>query len=155
MRTKQHWPPVPSLWQEVSAAPAICNGRLHGILCWDKGSVTLGSEAFFTEVHHYARWIMKTINTHWGTLFLCPQGNIFMISVLNSQLSWPFLFLDRIQIENIQLKKKKGTKNSCFDRQSLYTLTASMMRNVATCLSSVHPFQKVLSCQLLSRHCIC
>ncbi|XP_022366136.1 probable inactive serine protease 58 [Enhydra lutris kenyoni] len=50
--------------KEVSAAPAICNGRLHGILCWDKGSVTLGSEAFFTEVHHYARWIMKTINTH-------------------------------------------------------------------------------------------
>ncbi|XP_019657788.1 probable inactive serine protease 58 [Ailuropoda melanoleuca] len=50
--------------KEVSAAPAICDGRLHGILSWDKGSVTLGSEGFFTEVHPYAKWIMKTINTH-------------------------------------------------------------------------------------------
>uniref|UniRef100_A0A8C0QF69 Peptidase S1 domain-containing protein n=1 Tax=Canis lupus familiaris TaxID=9615 RepID=A0A8C0QF69_CANLF len=49
---------------EVSAAPAVCGGRLHGILSWDKGSVTLGSEGFFTEVHPYARWIMKTITTH-------------------------------------------------------------------------------------------
>ncbi|XP_072633603.1 probable inactive serine protease 58 [Canis lupus baileyi] len=49
---------------EVSAAPAVCGGRLHGILSWDKGSVTLGSEGFFTEVHPYARWIMKTITTY-------------------------------------------------------------------------------------------
>ncbi|XP_014643168.1 serine protease 58-like [Diceros bicornis minor] len=50
--------------KEVSAAPAICGGRLHGILSWAKGSVTLGSEGFFTEVHSYARWILKIINTH-------------------------------------------------------------------------------------------
>ncbi|KAM9651463.1 serine protease 58-like [Trichechus inunguis] len=55
---------VSSKVKEVSAAPAICSGRLHGILSWAKGSVTLGSEAFFTEVHHYARWIMNIINTH-------------------------------------------------------------------------------------------
>ncbi|KAL0618385.1 Serine protease 58 [Plecturocebus cupreus] len=49
---------------EVSAASAICNGRLHGILSWAKGSVTLGSEGFFTDVHHYARWILKIMGTH-------------------------------------------------------------------------------------------
>ncbi|XP_006861245.1 PREDICTED: probable inactive serine protease 58-like [Chrysochloris asiatica] len=50
--------------KEVSAAPAICGGRLHGILSWKTGSITLGSEGFFTEVHHYARWILKIMNTH-------------------------------------------------------------------------------------------
>uniref|UniRef100_A0A8C3YLU2 Peptidase S1 domain-containing protein n=1 Tax=Catagonus wagneri TaxID=51154 RepID=A0A8C3YLU2_9CETA len=50
--------------KEVSAAPAICAGRLHGILSWAKGSVTLGSEGFFTEVTPYARWIMKIIATY-------------------------------------------------------------------------------------------
>ncbi|XP_007950940.2 serine protease 58-like [Orycteropus afer afer] len=55
---------VSSKVKEVSAAPAICTGRLHGILSWAKGSITLGSEGFFTEVHPYARWIMKIINTH-------------------------------------------------------------------------------------------
>lgn len=53
-----------SPWQEVSAAPAICGGRVHGILSWSKGSVTLGSEGFFTEVHPYAKWIMKTMNAY-------------------------------------------------------------------------------------------
>ncbi|KAM6201836.1 putative inactive serine protease 58 [Rhynchocyon petersi] len=55
---------VSTIVKEVSAAPAICSGRLHGILSWTKGSVTLGSEAFFIEIHHYARWIMKTISSH-------------------------------------------------------------------------------------------
>uniref|UniRef100_A0A8D1L2F2 Peptidase S1 domain-containing protein n=1 Tax=Sus scrofa TaxID=9823 RepID=A0A8D1L2F2_PIG len=50
--------------KEVSAAPAICDGRVHGILSWAKGSVTLGSEGFFTEVNPYARWIMKIIETY-------------------------------------------------------------------------------------------
>ncbi|XP_025785808.1 probable inactive serine protease 58 [Puma concolor] len=50
--------------KEVSAAPAICDGRLHGILSWAKGSITLGSEGFFTEVYHHARWILKVINNH-------------------------------------------------------------------------------------------
>ncbi|XP_007522405.2 serine protease 58-like [Erinaceus europaeus] len=50
--------------KEVSASPAICNGRVHGILSWAKGSVTLGSEGFFTEVHRYARWILEIIATH-------------------------------------------------------------------------------------------
>nr|XP_010988164.2 probable inactive serine protease 58 [Camelus dromedarius] len=50
--------------KEVSAAPAICGGRVHGILSWARGSVTLGSEGFFTEVDPYARWIMKIIDTY-------------------------------------------------------------------------------------------
>ncbi|KAM5204934.1 putative inactive serine protease 58 [Hipposideros larvatus] len=50
--------------KEVSAAPAICSGRVHGILSWAKGSITLGHEGFFTTVHPYARWIMKTIQTY-------------------------------------------------------------------------------------------
>ncbi|XP_074172019.1 putative inactive serine protease 58 isoform X2 [Rhinolophus sinicus] len=50
--------------KEVSAAPAICSGRVHGILSWAKGSIILGSEGFFTKVHPYARWIMKTIQTY-------------------------------------------------------------------------------------------
>ncbi|XP_006887232.1 PREDICTED: probable inactive serine protease 58-like [Elephantulus edwardii] len=50
--------------KEVPASPAVCGGRIHGILSWVNGSVTLGSEAFFTEIHHYARWILKIISTH-------------------------------------------------------------------------------------------
>ncbi|KFO22132.1 probable inactive serine protease 58 isoform X2 [Fukomys damarensis] len=50
--------------KEVSASPAICSGRVHGILSWTKGVITLGSEGFFTEVHPYARWIMEIISTH-------------------------------------------------------------------------------------------
>ncbi|XP_037377620.1 probable inactive serine protease 58 isoform X2 [Talpa occidentalis] len=50
--------------KEVSASPAICSGRVHGILSWVKGSVILGSEGFFTEVPPYARWILKIISAH-------------------------------------------------------------------------------------------
>ncbi|XP_051007497.1 probable inactive serine protease 58 [Acomys russatus] len=50
--------------KEVSAAPAICNGRLHGILSWGKGGVTKGSEGFFTEIHPYSRWILKMMHSH-------------------------------------------------------------------------------------------
>ncbi|XP_058537457.1 probable inactive serine protease 58 [Ochotona princeps] len=50
--------------KEVPAAPAICNGRLQGILSWTNGNIILGSEGFFTEVHPYARWIMATISKH-------------------------------------------------------------------------------------------
>uniref|UniRef100_A0A8C8YPL5 Peptidase S1 domain-containing protein n=1 Tax=Prolemur simus TaxID=1328070 RepID=A0A8C8YPL5_PROSS len=50
--------------KEVSAAPAICGGRLHGILSWAKGSVTLGNEGFFTSVHNYGRWILQIMDTH-------------------------------------------------------------------------------------------
>ncbi|EHB16912.1 Putative inactive trypsin-X3, partial [Heterocephalus glaber] len=45
--------------KEVSASPAICSGRVYGILSWTKGVITLGSEGFFTEVHPYTRWIME------------------------------------------------------------------------------------------------
>ncbi|XP_012369664.1 serine protease 58-like [Octodon degus] len=55
---------VLSKMKEVSATPAICSGRVHGILAWTNGAVTLGSEGFFTEVHPYARWIMEIMNTH-------------------------------------------------------------------------------------------
>ncbi|XP_004461738.2 serine protease 58-like [Dasypus novemcinctus] len=55
---------ITSKMKEVSAIPAICSGRLHGVLSWARGSVTLGSEGFFTEVHFYARWIMKIISTY-------------------------------------------------------------------------------------------
>ncbi|XP_055458021.1 probable inactive serine protease 58 [Psammomys obesus] len=50
--------------KEVSAAPAICGGRLHGILSWGKAGVTKGSEGFFTEIHPYARWILKVMHSH-------------------------------------------------------------------------------------------
>ncbi|XP_008820150.1 probable inactive serine protease 58 [Nannospalax galili] len=50
--------------KEVSAAPAICSGRLYGILSWAKAGITLGSEAFFTEIHPYAKWIMDTMQSH-------------------------------------------------------------------------------------------
>ncbi|XP_055979927.1 probable inactive serine protease 58 [Sorex fumeus] len=49
--------------KEIAASPAICGGRVHGILSWTKGSVTWGRQGFFTEVHHYAGWIMQNINT--------------------------------------------------------------------------------------------
>ncbi|ERE90173.1 putative inactive serine protease 58-like protein [Cricetulus griseus] len=50
--------------KEVSAAPAICNGRLHGILSWGKAGIMKGSQGFFTEIHPYGRWILKTMHAH-------------------------------------------------------------------------------------------
>ncbi|XP_055276271.1 serine protease 58-like [Moschus berezovskii] len=50
--------------KEVSAAPAICGGRVHGILSWAKGSVTLGNEGVFTEISSYSRWIMSIIESY-------------------------------------------------------------------------------------------
>uniref|UniRef100_H0WDU6 Serine protease 58-like n=1 Tax=Cavia porcellus TaxID=10141 RepID=H0WDU6_CAVPO len=50
--------------EEVSAAPAICSGRVQGILSWTKGSITLGSEGFFTEIHPYVKWITEIMTTH-------------------------------------------------------------------------------------------
>lgn len=154
-RAKQHWSPVPSLWQEVSAAPAICDGRLHGILSWDKGSVTLGSEGFFTEVHPYAKWIMKTISTHWGAPFLCPPGQQLHDFYTEFTTVLIFLVLGQNPNRKHPVKKKNDTLNLCCDPWSLYTLTASVMDNVTKCPPWVHSFQKVWSYQLLSRHCIC
>ncbi|KAM5255780.1 uncharacterized protein ACOB6Z_009259 [Ctenodactylus gundi] len=50
--------------QEVTAAPLICNGRVRGVLSWANGAVTLGGEGFSTDVHPYAKWIMKIIETY-------------------------------------------------------------------------------------------
>ncbi|XP_027778082.2 serine protease 58-like [Marmota flaviventris] len=50
--------------KEVSAAPAICSGRLHGILTWAKAGYTLGNEGFFTEIYAYSRWIMKIMESY-------------------------------------------------------------------------------------------
>nr|XP_012804780.1 probable inactive serine protease 58 [Jaculus jaculus] len=50
--------------KEVSAAPAICDGRVYGILSWSKAGVTMGNEGFFTEVYPYARWILQMIKSH-------------------------------------------------------------------------------------------
>ncbi|XP_042533017.1 probable inactive serine protease 58 [Dipodomys spectabilis] len=55
---------IMSTIKEVTAAPAICLGRLHGILSWAKPGVTLGNRGFFTEVHPYARWILNIMETY-------------------------------------------------------------------------------------------
>ncbi|EDM15433.1 trypsin X5, isoform CRA_a [Rattus norvegicus] len=55
---------VKSSTKEVSAAPAICSGRVHGILSWGKAGITNGSEGFFTEIHPYARWILRVMHSH-------------------------------------------------------------------------------------------
>uniref|UniRef100_A0A8D2DAN2 Peptidase S1 domain-containing protein n=1 Tax=Sciurus vulgaris TaxID=55149 RepID=A0A8D2DAN2_SCIVU len=55
---------ITKIKQEVSAALAICSGRLHGILSWSKGGYTLGNEGFFTRIHAYARWIMKIMESY-------------------------------------------------------------------------------------------
>ncbi|KAL4669426.1 hypothetical protein H8959_007980 [Pygathrix nigripes] len=52
--------------KEVSAAPAICNGRLHGILSWAEGSVTLGSEGFFT-----GKMVILKDNMRITSAFVC------------------------------------------------------------------------------------
>ncbi|XP_028637866.1 probable inactive serine protease 58 [Grammomys surdaster] len=53
-----------SATKEVSAAPAICNGRLHGILAWGKAGITKGSGGFFTAIHPYGRWILKMMESY-------------------------------------------------------------------------------------------
>ncbi|KAM4874880.1 putative inactive serine protease 58 [Thomomys bottae] len=55
---------IASTIKEVTAAPAICFGRLHGILSWAKPGVTLGNQGFFTEIHPYARWILNIMETY-------------------------------------------------------------------------------------------
>ena len=119
MRTKQHWPPIPSLWQEVSAAPAICDGRLHGILSWAKGSITLGSEGFFTEVYHHARWILKVINNYWGPSI--PPSSVQHLHNFYTEFTALDLscFWTEFKQKTFSKQKKKWTKNSCCDHWSL------------------------------------
>ncbi|KAK2509743.1 hypothetical protein MC885_012883 [Smutsia gigantea] len=47
--------------EEVSAAPAICGGRLHGILSWAKESVTLGG--FDVIVKFVFFWVLLNLPT--------------------------------------------------------------------------------------------
>ncbi|XP_068943099.1 trypsin-like [Petaurus breviceps papuanus] len=49
--------------QEISAVPAICDGRIHGILTMSYGCVLQGSGGLFTKVHKYREWIQNVTSS--------------------------------------------------------------------------------------------
>uniref|UniRef100_A0A5F9CUV0 Serine protease 58 n=1 Tax=Oryctolagus cuniculus TaxID=9986 RepID=A0A5F9CUV0_RABIT len=54
----------PISWQEVSAAPAVCNGVLHGILTYADGCILRADVGIYTNIFHYMTWIRNTIHSN-------------------------------------------------------------------------------------------
>jgi hypothetical protein len=51
-------------WQEVSAAPAVCDGTLFGILSYADGCVLRADVGIYTSIFHYIEWIEHTIQNN-------------------------------------------------------------------------------------------
>ena len=56
------WSPFP--WQEVTAAPAVCNGILQGILTFADGCVLRADVGIYTRIFNYIPWIENTIRNN-------------------------------------------------------------------------------------------
>ncbi|XP_062053644.1 serine protease 58 [Lepus europaeus] len=48
--------------KEISAAPAVCNGVLHGILTYTDGCILRADVGIYTNIFHYMTWIRNTIH---------------------------------------------------------------------------------------------
>ncbi|XP_023568697.1 serine protease 58 isoform X1 [Octodon degus] len=51
-------------WQEISAAPAVCNGVLHGILSYTDGCILRADVGIYSSIFHYLPWIEETIKNN-------------------------------------------------------------------------------------------
>lgn len=51
-------------WQEVTAAPAVCNGILQGILTFTDGCVLRADVGIYTKIFNYMPWIETTIQNN-------------------------------------------------------------------------------------------
>ncbi|XP_004741666.1 probable inactive serine protease 58 isoform X1 [Mustela lutreola] len=49
--------------QVVTAAPAICDGELQGIMSWETGCILTGYAVVFTDLHNYVPWIKNIMST--------------------------------------------------------------------------------------------
>ncbi|XP_048193682.1 serine protease 58 [Perognathus longimembris pacificus] len=49
--------------KEVSSAPAVCNGTLHGILSYADGCVLRADVGIYTSIFHYMSWIEDIIQS--------------------------------------------------------------------------------------------
>lgn len=52
-----------SVWQVVTAAPAICGRELQGIMSWANGCILTGHSVVFTDLYSYTPWINNIIST--------------------------------------------------------------------------------------------
>ncbi|XP_008820149.1 serine protease 58 [Nannospalax galili] len=50
--------------KEVSAAPAVCDGMLYGILSYADGCVLRADVGIYASIFHYMTWIEETINNN-------------------------------------------------------------------------------------------
>ncbi|XP_015349363.1 serine protease 58 [Marmota marmota marmota] len=50
--------------REVSAAPAVCNGVLYGILSFADGCVLRADVGIYASIFHYLSWIQSTIQNN-------------------------------------------------------------------------------------------
>ncbi|XP_047416357.1 serine protease 58 [Sciurus carolinensis] len=50
--------------REVSAAPAVCNGVLHGILSFADGCILRADVGIYASIFHYMSWIQNTIQNN-------------------------------------------------------------------------------------------
>ncbi|XP_042533016.1 serine protease 58 [Dipodomys spectabilis] len=50
--------------KEVSSAPAVCNGVLHGILAYTDGCILRADVGIYTSIFHYMSWIESTIQNN-------------------------------------------------------------------------------------------
>lgn len=57
---------VPFSWQEVTAAPAVCDGKLQGILTFADGCVLRADVGIYTRIINYMPWIENTIRNNWA-----------------------------------------------------------------------------------------
>lgn len=55
---------VPFSWQEVTAAPAVCDGKLQGILTFADGCVLRADVGIYTRIINYMPWIENTIRNN-------------------------------------------------------------------------------------------
>ncbi|XP_004629090.1 serine protease 58 isoform X2 [Octodon degus] len=50
--------------KEISAAPAVCNGVLHGILSYTDGCILRADVGIYSSIFHYLPWIEETIKNN-------------------------------------------------------------------------------------------
>ncbi|XP_005405453.1 PREDICTED: serine protease 58 [Chinchilla lanigera] len=50
--------------KEVSAAPAVCNGTLYGILAYADGCILRADVGIYTSIFHHLPWIKDTIQNN-------------------------------------------------------------------------------------------
>lgn len=83
----------PFPWQEVTAAPAVCNGILQGILTFADGCVLRADVGIYTRIINYIPWIENTIRNNWVLMAgildpVTPPVPKSSLRIKSNQVSW-------------------------------------------------------------------